>query len=397
MIKWNQETCFEEAKKYKTKVEFIKNASGAYAASLKNKWINNYTWFEKPIVHNKKWTYETCYNEASKYKSNKEFKNKNSGAYCAAYKNGWMKDYTWFMKFSKPMGYWTKERCYEEALKYKSRSEFSKNSPTAYDKSNENKWMDDYTWFVDLHKPKNWWTRERCYEEAKKYKTKKEFREKSCGACSTAQQKGWMCDYDWMTGALSEKNEYIVYCYKDEETNSVYIGLTNNLNRRHKQHCNGILKHGIKTFDTVYKYFNLIKKKIPFPIVLKDNLIAKDAQYYEKYYIEKYKLDGLNVINLAKGGSLGAFSYWTYEKCFEEAKKYTTKIEFIKNSSSAYAVARKNKWLDDYTWFVELHHNWAKNECYQEALKYKNRKEFQDNSPSIYQIARKNKWLDDYI
>ena len=29
---------------------------------------------------------------------------------------------------SKPMGYWTKEKCAEEALKYKTRTEFKNNS-----------------------------------------------------------------------------------------------------------------------------------------------------------------------------------------------------------------------------------------------------------------------------
>ena len=41
--------------------------------------------------------------------------------------------------------------------------------------------------------------------------------------------------------------------------------------------------------------------------------------------------------------------YWTYEHCYEEAKKYKTKKEFEKNCESAYKVALKNKWLGD--WF----------------------------------------------
>jgi len=44
------------------------------------------------------WNYDNCYNEAKKYKSRAEFSRGNMGAYHAAVRNGWMKDYTWFNK-----------------------------------------------------------------------------------------------------------------------------------------------------------------------------------------------------------------------------------------------------------------------------------------------------------
>ena len=39
--------------------------------------------------------------------------------------------------------------------------------------------------------------------------------------------------------------------------------------------------------------------------------------------------------------------YWTYETCYEEAKKYSTRTEFCKGCGSAYEVARKNGWMDE--------------------------------------------------
>ena len=39
--------------------------------------------------------------------------------------------------------------------------------------------------------------------------------------------------------------------------------------------------------------------------------------------------------------------YWTYETCYEEAKKYSTRNEFCKGCGSAYEVARKNGWMDE--------------------------------------------------
>ena len=43
----------------------------------------------------------------------------------------------------KPKGYWTKERCQEEALKYESRLDFAKNSGGAYYKASKNNWLND--------------------------------------------------------------------------------------------------------------------------------------------------------------------------------------------------------------------------------------------------------------
>ena len=39
--------------------------------------------------------------------------------------------------------YWTKEKCKEEALKYKTRSEFYKNCISGYSRSYKSKWIDD--------------------------------------------------------------------------------------------------------------------------------------------------------------------------------------------------------------------------------------------------------------
>ena len=88
--KWNKETCYEEAKKYSTRSEFKKGCDRAYNVACKNGWIDDYDWFKRPIVYNKKWTYETCYEEAKKYSTRNEFKKGCGSAYNVACKNGWM-------------------------------------------------------------------------------------------------------------------------------------------------------------------------------------------------------------------------------------------------------------------------------------------------------------------
>lgn len=96
-------------------------------------------------------------------------------------------------------------------------------------------------------------------------------------------------------------------------------------------------------------------------------------------------------------------NYWDYDHCLEEAKKYETPSDFCYANQSAYQKARKNKWLKDYTWFisgVKRHTSsrikWTYDTCLEAAKKYHSRVEFMRNSHSAYNIASKNKWIDDY-
>ena len=181
------------------------NSGKAYQVARKNGWLDDYNWFEKPAVHIKKWNYETCYIEARKYHSRTEFSQNNPGAYDAARRNGWLNEYTFFETKRKPKVYWNRETCFDEAKKYKSRIEFKENNSSAYRAALKNGWLDDYTWFEIKHKSKDYWNKETCYVEAKKYKSKKEFHDKCRLAYESAKTNGWLDDYTWLkfNGQLS--------------------------------------------------------------------------------------------------------------------------------------------------------------------------------------------------
>ena len=89
---------------------------------------------------------------------------------------------------------WTKERCQEEAIKYIFRGEFKNKSRGAYDKSQKNGWLDEICSHMTFkNKSSDYWTKERCYEESLKYNNKKDFRNKSRNAYEISQKMvGWM-------------------------------------------------------------------------------------------------------------------------------------------------------------------------------------------------------------
>ena len=78
-----------------------------------------------------------------------------------------------YKEVKKPNGYWTKENCANEALKYNSKGEFYKKNQFAYIISLKNNWLNDICVHMTFfRKSKGYWTKERCFEEALKHKSK---------------------------------------------------------------------------------------------------------------------------------------------------------------------------------------------------------------------------------
>ena len=91
------------------------------------------------------WNKKNCENEASKYKSKYEFCKGSKSAYCSALNNGWLNEICKHMGDNKILrDYWSKERCKDEALKYNSRGEFGIKSSYACRISRKNKWIDEF-------------------------------------------------------------------------------------------------------------------------------------------------------------------------------------------------------------------------------------------------------------
>ena len=120
------------------------------------------------------------------------------------------------------------------------------------------------------------------------------------------------------------QNQYSVYAHINKISGKVYVGQTNNIQRRWRN--NGI---------EYYKYDKLDKDQSPFwkaiksygwdnfeHIILKENLTLEEANYWEDYYMHfyhsKYNENGYNVRD---AGSNGELSEQTKEKLSQIAKK----------------------------------------------------------------------------
>ena len=298
--KWTEETCRDEARKYKTKLEFLKRSSGAYTYATKNGLLDTFDWLEEVKKPNGYWTKARCREESRKYSSKKEFLKGCPAAHTAAAKRGWLDEFVWLIdkridiikdkidsvyvytfeetkaayvgrtlmnrqkkrdnehiynqdsdnvaryakkhqipvppmkiletdltlkegleredywrKWYEQQGYtmlnksatglgkgslgainhgkWTRTRCYEEAQKYKSSREFERANGSAYAAARKNGWIKDYVWFVRLWQPK--WEKETCRIESEKYISRTEFQKGSKGAYLAAYRKGWLDEF----------------------------------------------------------------------------------------------------------------------------------------------------------------------------------------------------------
>lgn len=252
------------------------------------------------------WTRERCYEQAMKYKDLTSFAKECQVAYWKACRNDWIKDYTWLERKSLPSGYWTKELILAEARKYSSSGEFKRGNQKAYSAACNRNLIKECTWFVKPQNSKKW-DYETCLEEAKKYTSRAEFRKNAITAYDKARDNGWLEEYTWLAitnpwnynSCMEEAHKYNYYQDFRSKSHDAFMTARNN----------GWLK--------IYTW-----------------LIKEPIEPYNKK--------------------------WNYDTCYAEAMKYKTRSALNKGCSGAYDVARRNGWLADYTWMPDLTESDAK-------------------------------------
>lgn len=192
------ETCKAEALKYDTIQKFIAHSPEIYRNAYDNYFINKICDHMIPSFEiNKtcKWNYETCRIEALKYNTRNEFNKKNRSAYEYALSCDILKDISVHMPVRvKRNGYWGRIRCQEEALKYKTRTQFRNYSYKAYITTIEKDWFEDCCSHMKTNKDRTPWTKERCMIKASKIKSIRLFKKRCPDEYDKACLKNWLTD-----------------------------------------------------------------------------------------------------------------------------------------------------------------------------------------------------------
>jgi hypothetical protein len=333
------------------------------------------------------WTFERCKEEALKYNKKINFRINNCGCYTYAYRRGWLDDICLHMIKNT---YWNYEKCKEEALKFKTRAEFSKKSGGAYNMTFKMKWLDEVCSHMTIeHLPKGYWTYDKCKVEALKYKTKKEFEEYNASALTIARRNGWLKEICEHMVSVGNKYKRCIYSYEFSD-NYVYVGLTYNLTERHNNRFS-------KKIDIVYKHYN--KTGInPILKQLTEYITVKEARVLEGVFVEKYKSDGWNILNIYDTGGIGGnILHWSKEKCIEAILKCSSRTEFKNKYRGAQNSAFKNKWYKEIIELIPKNKNikYTKTICLEKAILCNTRQEFKKRFIHEFSVSYTNKWLDD--
>jgi predicted GIY-YIG superfamily endonuclease len=383
---WSKIRVGKEALKYDSPISFRRGSSAAHSVACREGWLEEVCQHMDKI---KPWTLGRCIEAAKPYSSRQGFKNAHPGAYNAVLINSWDKKVFRHMKRQlKPCGFWTKERCHKEALKYKTRQKFFKGSISAYSTAHQSGWIDEICQHMSYDQlPKGHWTLERIRKEAKKYQTRSDFAKGSPLAYGAASRKGVVDEVCLHMRRLGNLYRRAIYIF-DFADKSVYVGLSQDPVTREKQHLMYTKRLSEKANSTKYQ-FRILTGMI-------GKLEAADA---EAKFIAKYLKAGWVILNRAKAGALGGNNLvWTKEKCAEAAKKCKMRSEFIREYPGAYASAAKRGWLKEICRGMIRTSKptgyWTKARVAKAAKKYKTRGEFKDNESPAYGKALTKGWID---
>lgn len=87
-----------------------------------------------------------------------------------------------------------------------------------------------------MEKPKGFWTKEKCQEEALKYKSRSDFAKKSGGVYSKARKNNWLND---ICSHMETFKKWFVYIVESNDNEILYTGITTNVENRIKTHNKG--------------------------------------------------------------------------------------------------------------------------------------------------------------
>ncbi len=287
---------------------------------------------------------------------------------------------------------WTKQSLIELASQYDTLSEFCKDNVSAYSvavrmgingevfshlvknfrKSKFSKYPEDNGFL---------------FEEASKYKTKKEFKLNNSKLHRVSYNRGLL-----PIMFPNDNSNYFrdIYVFLFHNTNVAYVGLTCNIKERY-------YTHNTNNKSPVYRYIQQTKEPFEFKILTDNPLPKHDAAKKECEYIREYSLNGWSLLNISKGGNLGGgILIWDYNKLKETALLYDTKVDFRKYNSKAYHSAVRMGIIDDICGhMIKLYPNWTDDELFAEGIKYSTKGEFQKNSINAYNQSRRRGILEE--
>lgn len=157
------------------------------------------------VIPNGYWTKEKCIDSALKYKTSKEWKSNHGAAYNTARKNNWLDECCGHMNVFK--SHLSKEDCINSASKYKISLDWRNGDRSAYEAARRYGWLNECTEHMKVLRKH--WTKEDCINSALRYTNKNDWTSNDCGAIFAARK------YGWIEECTAHMNKYVTNWTKE--------------------------------------------------------------------------------------------------------------------------------------------------------------------------------------
>lgn len=339
------------------------------------------------------WTYDRCKEEALKYKTKTEFKINSNGAYHASHKNKWIDDVCNHMvKVINSRNYWTFEMCKVEADKYNDRCEFQYNSGSAYVRARVNGWLDEICSHMNKpsSKPISEYTKDECNVEAKKYKTRKEFYSNSWSYYEASKRSGWLDE-------ICNEYEHRKSGYWNDKEICIHEANKYNTRKEFQHNSGSAYASALRNnwIDEICEHMQIIgnlKKRCIYAYVFTDKSIYIGLTYSLKD----------RIISRNKNNKDSVMQYILKTNLIPEILQLTDYIDV--NEASILEEMYRIKYINE-GWNVLNRVKcgatggdnliWTYDKVKEVAKKCETKKEFNIKYKGAYIVACKNKWIDD--
>lgn len=306
------------------------------------------------------WNLQRVQEEALKYKTRTEFNNQSLGAYSYAHRNGLLNKVCSHMikptvehSRKPPL---TEAEVFEIAKKYNRRVDFQKNDSRAWNFAARNKIKDKICAHMKSREESasealTYWTLEKVIEKAKECKKWTVFSKKYPNLTALINDREWK---EEVLKYLKYDGRMNWHSFSDEQLIEIIKKYkTKDEFQKHESalflHLNSFKKTHLLRQHLIYSRPPRIKwtKKLVIEKSLKYNNLTDFHKNEGQAYYWACKFKMINTPPLKHLIQRAHVTKWTKEAITLEAKKYTYRKEFCNKSESAYNAARKLKIMDE--------------------------------------------------
>jgi len=335
------------------------------------------------------WTEKKIKDTTRKYKTINEWRINEPLAYNAACKRKITSEVAKRLKATyRPKNFWNKETIIEAVRKFKSFEEWiKKDKSQSYSAATKHRLLSDPEVTGHLIKQESryfgHWTKEKIFKDAKKYNSRSEWQKNSASAYHASLNKNIHKEATGHMKLLGNRFKRCLYTIEIKGKNKIYVGLTHNFKRRIYGHINTKFKK--------YKKNQLIIKQITNYIDSERAIYFEDRLIQQK---KKVGFELLNKVK--GGGLGGTVIPWSKQEIISSAKKYLYKMEWKREYPAAYQASISHRYHREATKHMatpERPRIWTKEKVITSAKKYTYRNDWKSKEERAYNAAYKNKWL----